>query len=295
MPTSSRRIDPALGLSTPILFAHRGGAKEEPESTIRAFEAAKTKAQVLEVDVQVTKNDEAPVVWHGPELDNVEINGKTANAREKNHIGDFSWKELDGKAFVAEPSGQQTLSFPRTPETRILRFEEFLQSFPNQHLNVEMKKDTFKKRHVKGFLRLLDQYKGKRKIIVVSQSRTLLELFRQESQESYPTGLSTWEAIGAFFGAILPGISLCDMTNRALQTVHVRSLTPPKLIRQVREKGGSLHVFLNAPKRWAIDAEPNQPNQQQIDEMLDRGVDGIMTDRPSHVRLLIDDWLRRNP
>jgi len=60
------RIDPIFKLKTPILFAHRGGVLEAPESTARAFRYALdvAKADVLELDVQMTR-DGRFVVWHG--------------------------------------------------------------------------------------------------------------------------------------------------------------------------------------------------------------------------------------
>ena len=69
-----RRIDPIFDLRTPLLFAHRGGAQEVPESTLMAFNHALNKARVdvLEIDVQLTR-DRKIIVWHGPGLDNVRI------------------------------------------------------------------------------------------------------------------------------------------------------------------------------------------------------------------------------
>jgi glycerophosphoryl diester phosphodiesterase len=71
------RIEPIFGLQTPLIFAHRGGAREVPESTRKGFAHAKeiAKVDVLELDVQLTKDGEF-VVWHGPKLDNVRIKGQ---------------------------------------------------------------------------------------------------------------------------------------------------------------------------------------------------------------------------
>jgi glycerophosphoryl diester phosphodiesterase len=66
-----RRSDPIFQMKTPLLFAHRGGAREFPESTKEAFRKAyDLGTDVLELDVQLTK-DKKIVVWHGPKLDNV--------------------------------------------------------------------------------------------------------------------------------------------------------------------------------------------------------------------------------
>lgn len=92
-------------LYKPILFAHRGGALEAPESTLKAFDytLSEAGADVIEVDVQLTKDGEI-VVWHGPNLANVYVSKvnpdpeKRPNGRKK--IYDFAWCELDGKAWL---------------------------------------------------------------------------------------------------------------------------------------------------------------------------------------------------
>src|SRR5689334_17395510 len=96
----ARRKDPIFGLTTPILFAHRGGAKEAPESTEAGFRhAIECGTDVLELDVQLTKDQEM-VVWHGPNLNNVrlEIEDEANVPRTRFDIGEYDWSELQGKA-----------------------------------------------------------------------------------------------------------------------------------------------------------------------------------------------------
>src|SRR5262249_34979990 len=101
-----RRIDPIFGLETPLLFAHRGGAGEAPESTELAFDNAVTVGvDVLELDVQLTR-DRKFVVWQGRKLDKVRIAGQdneTPRMRSRREISEYSWEELEGKAWVADP------------------------------------------------------------------------------------------------------------------------------------------------------------------------------------------------
>ncbi len=60
MPALSRRTDPIFGKQAPLLFAHRGGVKQVPQSTERAFRyaLAEARADVLELDVQVVASGE---------------------------------------------------------------------------------------------------------------------------------------------------------------------------------------------------------------------------------------------
>src|SRR5262245_42933535 len=115
---SCDRIDPIFHLPTPLLFAHRGGAKEVQESTLLVFRHAMAcHADVLEVDVQLTK-DEEMVVWHGPNLNNVLLTNVSAANRSRSDIGEFPWCELEGSAFVADPgtSPQDLDTIPRDSE-----------------------------------------------------------------------------------------------------------------------------------------------------------------------------------
>src|SRR5687767_10441380 len=103
-----RGPDPIFKLPTPLMFAHRGGAKEVPESTELAFRhALQHRTDVLELDIQVTAGDdneeEQFVVWHGPGLDNVRLAFDEEGPRSRRKITQYKWSELDQQAWVADP------------------------------------------------------------------------------------------------------------------------------------------------------------------------------------------------
>ena len=140
-------------LYKPILFAHRGGALEAPESTLNAFDYALNEAgaDVIEVDVQLTKDGEI-VVWHGPNLANVYVSKvnpdpeKRPNGRKR--IYDFAWCELDGKAWVGDPWNCNLEGLPEAVDRdkrELLLFSEFLQAYPKAPLNIELKQSFLKK------------------------------------------------------------------------------------------------------------------------------------------------------
>lgn len=299
--SETRRDDPILGLPTPLVFAHRGGALERPESTERAFRYAQDEvgANVLELDVQVTKSDEEFVVWHGPDLDNVLIEGRPTHpndrSKEENDITDYSWEELRNRAWITQRREEpfDLAGIERSDDTRLLRLEDFLKRFPDVPLNIEMKGDSFRRDHIPALVRLLEEHRGDRPIVVASQSDSLLDRFRRTSEESFPTSLSIREAALAAFLGILPLFKSKDLQNRAFQSSHASHLTPENLIEEVKSAGGAVHVFLN--RTWhlagALDEDEDSPTRREIFELLDRGVDGIMTDRPGRVRPLVDAWI----
>lgn len=298
-----RREDPVFKKRTPLLFAHRGGAKERPESTRWAFDYARDEvhADVLELDVQVTRDDSPQfVVWHGPGLDNVLIDGRLPKDRSKqeNDITHYRWAQLK-EAYVAPPTaaGPKFVGMECSDRTRVLRLEEMMAAYPDTPLNIEMKDDSFRRNHIGAFIAVLDAHRGSRPIVVVSQSDSLIECFRKACEDRYPTGLSMREVLLARAKQLLPFVENRHLENRALQTTHGPLLTPKELIDEVKAAGGAVHVFLNGIWLLAdeLDAAEDTPTREQLFELLDRGVDGVMTDRPGWVRGLMEEWKTMNP
>jgi glycerophosphoryl diester phosphodiesterase len=288
---ATARKDPIFGRPTPLLFAHRGGVCEAPQSTEKAFRFAldEAHADVLELDVQVTL-DHRIVVWHGPELDDVLIDGRPTRpaerARTDRRITSYRWMELAGHAWVADPAppGPRDLAaVPRDPDRRLLLLEEMLALFPAAPINIELK-ESIEKRHLAPLLDILDAHQ-KRPILVVATSGGVLREFRKLARGRYATGCSALEA--ATFALPRP---TGDLTGRALQTSYWGPFATRSVVRRVREAGGATHVFLTEfwPARALDGGDP--PDRPALLEILDRGVDGVMTDRPRAVRTIIDEW-----
>lgn len=293
-----RRIDPIFHLQTPLLFAHRGGALEVPESTKKAFKYAQEEAgaDILELDVQLTRDGEF-VVWHGPSLDNVFIQGvdpdPSKRPEKRRMIYDFDWHELEGKAWVADPGEADLMNVPQDEERELLLLSEFLKAFPDKPLNIEMKssfKRKIRTRHNTGlrhniseFLKMLNIEPRNRIIVVVSAKHIILKEFRNQSKGRYPTNLSCIEQL------VFP-FSNRRMDNRALETTYCISGIK-QMIHKVRKLGGSTFVFLTA--FWPIPSIDENPQEKDVFGILDHGVDGIMTDRPKRIRKIMDQWINQ--
>jgi glycerophosphoryl diester phosphodiesterase len=299
------RIEPIFELKTPLLFAHRGGAREVPESTFKAFKHAIeiARADVLELDVQLTEDGEF-VVWHGPDLDNVRIERQNDRPSERQldrrKIYHFNWEDLDGKAWVADPKVLELKkdkidlsNVPKDEDRQLLLLSDFLKKFPDMPLNIEMKK-SFKRKinntnrrglkdNIRAFTDILDNDLSNRTIVVVSGYDDYIDEFRELTDNKYPTGLSIQEQLFLLFFKM-------EMKNRALETTYDSTYSGIKTIEKVREAGGSTFVFLTGfgPFLPAIDKEI--PPNEKVFKILDRGVDGVMTDRPASIREIIDRW-----
>jgi glycerophosphoryl diester phosphodiesterase len=299
-------VDPIFQRPAPVLFAHRGGRLEVPESTERAFHHAvdALKVDVLELDVQLTK-DGRFVVWHGPNLSNVVIDGIPSDPKRRtkaqNDIREYAWKDLDGKAFVADPLTRKS-DDAFQHDRRLLLLEEALQKFPHTHINLVLKCRGFGGRigaeHVADLVKILDAHRNGRTILVGSGSRAVLAELRKQTKGRYPTGLGLIEAIATMPKAALGFLSHPGMRGRALQTSHAGWVSPRWLVAEVQNAGGAVHVFLTGfPLTRNLDGtDPtatNLPPQEALHAVLARGVHGVMTDRPTRVKEMLATWRQR--
>jgi glycerophosphoryl diester phosphodiesterase len=301
-PAAKAEKDPIFDCKTPILFAHRGGDREAPESTEMGFCHAVRHAlvDVLELDVQLTR-DRQFVVWHGPELDNVLIEDQEMNPcdRKRRKIYEYDWAELEGKAWVANPMlGPRCCSslkdVPRLPQRQLMLLSTFLDRFRCQPMNIELK-ESVGVEDLPRFIRILDdapvcsdQSAARRTVLVVSLSESLLESFRN-LQCRYPTGCSIVGNLTTVLRSwVLP--VPWDMRGRALQTTDlwIKGAAGSQIVQRVHSDRGAVHVFVSKFLGHTLDDRITDDNCHAIRKLLRLGVDGIMTDRPRWVRSVID-------
>lgn len=294
------RKDPVFtreNLSGPLLFAHRGGVLEAPESTARAFCYALdvAGADVLELDVQITK-DGRFVVWHGPGMDNVFIEGEDPDPgkrpEKRRRIDDFSWDDLEKTAWVADPGTIDLTTVPRCNDRRLLLLEDFLRRFPDAPLNIEMK-STFKKAlgkrdglsdNIAAFRRILVDGRGNRTVVVASADACILKAFRAADDGRFPTNLAFCEQLSLKFASP-------SLENRVLETTYLGFFSGAGMVEKVHGQGRAVYVFITG--FGPVCALDRCLEDEALFEILDRGVDGIMTDRPLAVRDAMHRWLKR--
>ena len=324
--------DAIFKIPTPILFAHRGGAREVPESTWEAFEhaATKAKADILELDVQLTKDSEI-VVWHGPSMDNVWIEGLSPSLtkrrqKKKKDIRHFRWEELKARAWVIEPEYPtveviREEDVKKIPQRQLMLLSEFLDNvkqFDTDEkkipVNIELKGEKvpgisaskFKDPQVmQAFVAILDAKNYGRTILVASTKKSVLDRFIKmggkfpinvpiRGQLAYLTKVEPWylKTVGWLLKIFLFIKKKRDLRGKAFQTSH--HLLTKSLVDEVHEAGGAIHVFLTKFaffKPLIQDAEMDeQVLKSAIFALLETGVDGIMTDYPVLVRKVLNQW-----
>jgi len=237
---------------TPVAMAHRGGAIEHLENTRPAFEACVALGyRYLETDVRVSVDGEL-VAFHDPTLDRV--------TDRSGRVDTLPWREL-----------QEALIGGREP---IVRLEDLLGAWPDVRFNLDIKAAGVLAPLARAVRRLdiadricLGSFSdariaAARRIfgpeVCTSLGPRGVAALRLSSYSPRAAGLVRIEAGCAQVPLSLGGRPLVD--ERFIAAAHARSL--------------QVHV-------WTVDSAAAAA------EMLDLGVDGVMTDRPAMLRDLL--------
>ena len=244
-----------------LAFAHRGGAFhpeiEGLENTMAAFEHAVALGyDYLETDVHVTR-DGVLLAFHDSVLDRV----------------------TDARGAIADLTAEEVRRALVGGREEVPRFDTLVERFPQARFNVDLKADG-----AVAPLAALVAEKGLRdRLLVGSFSTKRLNAFRRLAP-GVPTSATPLEV--ALF-RFLPSGRLADVLTRhrvaALQVPHRRGrlrLVTPGTVRRAHRAGKHVHV-------WTID------DPDEMRELLDRGVDGLFTDRTDLLRDVLterDQW-----
>jgi len=233
-----------------LAFAHRGGARHPDliglENTRAAFaHAVALGYRYLETDVHLTR-DGVLVAFHDAVLERV-----TDGVGE---IEDLAWSDLSGLRIA----GREPV--PTLPD--------LLAAFPEARFNVDLKAGAA----VAPLARLVAEGGVHDRVLVASFSRRRLQAFRRRAP-GVATSASPVE-VAAY--VLLPARLARRLTPRvaALQVPHRVgrfTLASARLVRRAHAVGVPVHV-------WTVD----DPDEMRL--LLNRGVDGLMTDRTDILR-----------
>jgi glycerophosphoryl diester phosphodiesterase len=265
-----------------IAYAHQGGAWEAPSSTLHAIGAAlEAGATGIELDVHATK-DGRLVVCHDDTVD------RTTAA--SGAIASFTYDELErlDNAHWWAPGADVTPGLPddgypfrgRAPEDHRFGFallEEVLEEFPTAVLNLDIKQTAPVvapyEEALAGVLRRADCV---HRVIVASFLDTATDNFSAAAPE-FATSAGTL-ATADFYRSVRAGETPAPMRHVALQVPAVFgdvTLVDERFVEVAHDQGLAVHV-------WTIEEE------DQMEELCDLGVDGIITDRPTALVGILD-------
>ena len=242
-----------LDAPRPLAFAHRGGAYhpeiEGLENTLAAFRHAVALGYTyLETDVHVTR-DGVLLAFHDTVLDRV--TDRTGS------IAEATWDEVQ-QALIGGSEPVPTLA-------------QLFDAFPDARFNIDLKSEGA----VEALAGFLDEREAWDRVLVGSFSARRMGAFRRRTKGQVATSAHPLEVV-AF--VLSPSARLARLLTRgrpvALQVPHRRGrlrVVSPGLVRRAHAAGVQVHV-------WTID----DPDEMNV--LLDRGVDGIMTDRTDILR-----------
>lgn len=245
---------PYLDTPAPLAFAHRGGAAEGDENTAEAFARAVALGyRYVETDVHATV-DGVAVIFHDTTLRRV-----TGSA---GRIAELRWADLAsvrvGGASV------------------VPRLDEVLHAWPQVRFNVDVKAGS----GVEPAVATVTRAGAGDRVLLASFSDARLARIRVLTQARIATGLGL-RGVARLRMASLTGRPLRLPESVVAAQVPVRygrlRITDRRFVAYCHRLGLQVHV-------WTID-EP-----AEMHELLDLGVDGIMTD---HVGVLRDVYRSR--
>jgi glycerophosphoryl diester phosphodiesterase len=241
-------------------MAHRGGAALAPENTLLAFRQAIEwwGADVLELDVQPTRDGEV-VVIHDPLVDRTTDGAGPVASHTLAEL-----RRLDaGHRF--SPDGGRTLPY-RGCGVGIPTLAEVLDAFPGMRVNVEVKdgraqartREVIAAAHAEGRVLIAAAARGGRSLFL--DYRGAVSASEEEMKAFY---LLHRIRAGRLF---VPRIDAFQMPFRH----NGREVVTERLVRDAHAHNLAVHV-------WTVD-DPGEMRR-----LLERGVDGIVTDRPDRL------------
>ena len=281
-------------------IAHQGGEIEAPSNTLYALKTAQAKgADVLEIDVHATADREL-VVIHDTTVDRT-TNGEgrvdAMTVAELKQLDAAYWFVPDCGTCHGKSDSEYTLRGYATGERKLnglLRdftpndftiptLREVLETFPNEFINIEIKRTAPDTVPYEDLLAaMLAEFGRTDDTIVVSFHDHAMELFKVHAPEVH-AATATGES--ALFWASAQG-PLPGAPNPRYQALQVPmelegiTVVTPEFIERAHNNGFAVHV-------WTIN------ERATMETLIEWGADGIMTDRPTLLEEVLTDERRR--
>lgn len=231
-----------------LAFAHRGGAFHPEidglENTVLAFQHATALGYTyLETDVHLTA-DGVLLAFHDEILDRV----------------------TDGRGAIRDLTLADVRRTRIGGREEIPTLEQLLDAFPEARFNIDIKADGA----VGPLAHLVRERDLWDRVLIGSFSRSRIRRFRRLTDGRVPTAADPWQVL-AFRLSPTAAVArrLAGPGFVAFQVPHRKGLltvVTPGFVRRAHAAGVQVHV-------WTVD------DPAEMIELLDRGVDGLFTDR----------------
>jgi glycerophosphoryl diester phosphodiesterase len=266
--TLLKRERRTAGRLWPVNFAHRGASARAPENTLEAFRlAVEAGAGGLELDVRMTRDGEV-VVIHDATVDRVTDGSGAVAGMTLDEVRCFD------AGYSFSPDGGRTFPY-RGRAVRIPTLAEVYEEFPDIYVNADIKEAQPEAEE--AVLSVIKDAAAEGRTLVASTDHAVLRRFRKVSGGHISTGASRRE-IAAFY--VLSRLHLEALVSPAYEALQVPvehrgiKLVTPRFVRAAHSRGVRVDV-------WTIN------DVAEMNQLLDLGVDVIMTDRPEVLESLL--------
>ncbi len=254
-----------------MILGHRGAAAHAPENTLLSFETAiALGADALESDVQVTA-DGVPVLLHDRELERVTDGSGPVDALTLSEL-----KQLDaGHHFSIDDRGDLDPTAPqsfRGQGLRVPTLAEAFETFPATRFNLEIK--TAAREVVQQVVELVAKL-GREPITLLTagDDEVMTELRSQLASQNanIATSASVSDIVAVVRSALAGEAPPPEVMALQIPTRFAgRPLVTQQLLSHAHVHGIAVHV-------WTINTE------EEMRQLLDQGVDGLVTDFPGRL------------
>ncbi|MFC1996715.1 glycerophosphodiester phosphodiesterase [Chloroflexota bacterium] len=246
-----------------LVIAHRGGRRLWPENTLYAYQkAAELGVDVIEMDLHSTQ-DGALVMMHDDTVDrttdgNGAIQDHSLAALQALDAG-YNWSDDDGATY---PYRGQGIVVPT--------LEEVFATLPDARMNIEIKQTT--PSIIQPLCEMIRDHGMTERVLIASFDQDTIRAFRSACPEVATTA-------GEDEVLMLYGLSfvylgyLYSPSAEAVQVPEQREpiyVLIPRFVEAAQGRNMDLHV-------WTV----NEVDDMQ--RMLDSGVDGMITDYPDRL------------
>jgi glycerophosphoryl diester phosphodiesterase len=266
---ATRSTKPFLtALPRPTLVAHRGGAGVAPENTLFAFSQARERwgAHQLEMDVHLSA-DGVPIVIHDPDVDRITNGRGPVRGLLANEIG-----RLDAGWQFSSDGGR---TFPyRGQGIGLAALDEVLRRVPLPAM-IDIKDDDEAARA--AAVATIRAAGASDRVCIgsaIDSVASALVAATPDMAHFFPEG-----AARAFLIALATGRPVPEAPYDVLAIPFAeggREIATPAFIAAAHAHGLAVQV-------WTVD----EPEQMRL--LIERGADGIQTDRPDLLRAVLED------
>ena len=270
-PAPPREFFRTLPSGRPLVIAHRGGAGLFPENTLAAFlGAVELGVDALELDIHRTA-DGVPVVIHDETVDRT-----TDGAGRVDSFTLDELRQLDAGYRFNPPGSPGDFSY-RGRGVTVPTLREVFAALPGRHLIVEVKEDD--PALADAVTALVREFDREELTIAASFHPEVLLRFRRTAPE-IATHASRPEVI-RFLPAAWLGLEGLSTPDYQAFLVPPRSGPVPVTTRRFIRAAENRNIFTAA---WTV----NDPGE--MERLLERGIGGLITDRPDLARELVKGY-----